>query len=406
MNIVVASSGGPTSAINASVAGVYLEAVKHSNINKIYGALNGIEGILENRLVDLREVLSSDEDVELLKNTPSTALGSCRYKLPTVEADISVYEKIVAHFKENDISAFFYIGGNDSMDTVCKLSRYMRENNIDIKAIGIPKTIDNDLMCTDHTPGFGSAAKYVAATMKEITRDSMVYSAKSVTIVEIMGRDAGWLTASSCVLKASGESAPHLIYLPEVPFSTEKFIEDIRAKQEKHKAVIVAVSEGIKVDGGCYAAECYQSGENDAFGHKYLSGIGKMLEDLVKREIGCKVRSIELNVMQRCSSHIASKTDIDEAEYIGSMAVLAALNGETGKMMVFNRVSNAPYKVEVQTADVCDIANNVKHFPVEWINEGKNNVVSEAIDYFLPLIQGELNIIMENGMPVHFRIKK
>lgn len=405
MNIVVASSGGPTSVINSSIAGVYLEAIKHSNINKIYGALNGIEGILENRLVDLREQLCSDEDVDLLRLTPSTVLGSCRYKLPKVEDDVSVYEEIISHFKEYDIGAFFYIGGNDSMDTVCKLSRYMSQNNIDIKAIGIPKTIDNDLMYTDHTPGFGSAAKYVAATIKEITRDSMVYSAKSVTIVEIMGRYAGWLAASSCVLRERGETAPHLIYLPEVPFSTEKFIEDIKAKQKEHKAVIVAVSEGIKAEEGCYVAECYQSGENDAFGHKYLSGVGKMLEDLVKKEIGCKVRSIELNVMQRCSSHIASKTDIDEAESIGSNAVLAALNGDTGKMMVFDRISDSPYRMEIKTVDVGGVANHVKYFPIEWINEEKNNIKDEAIQYFLPLIQGELSIKMDKGMPVHFRIK-
>lgn len=405
MNIVVASSGGPTNAINSSIAGVYLEAIKHSNINKIYGALNGIEGILENRLVDLREQLCSDEDVDLLRLTPSTVLGSCRYKLPKVEDDVSVYEEIISHFKEYDIGAFFYIGGNDSMDTVCKLSRYMSQNNIDIKAIGIPKTIDNDLMYTDHTPGFGSAAKYVAATIKEITRDSMVYSAKSVTIVEIMGRYAGWLAASSCVLRERGETAPHLIYLPEVPFSTEKFIEDIKAKQKEHKAVIVAVSEGIKAEEGCYVAECYQSGENDAFGHKYLSGVGKMLEDLVKKEIGCKVRSIELNVMQRCSSHIASKTDIDEAESIGSNAVLAALNGDTGKMMVFDRISDSPYRMEIKTVDVGGVANHVKYFPIEWINEEKNNIKDEAIQYFLPLIQGELSIKMDKGMPVHFRIK-
>ena len=405
MNIVVASSGGPTSAINSSVAGVYLEATKHSSINKIYGALNGIEGILENRLVDLREQLGSGEDIDLLRLTPSTVLGSCRYKLPKVEDDVSVYEEIISHFKEYDIGAFFYIGGNDSMDTVCKLSRYMSQNNIDIKAIGIPKTIDNDLMYTDHTPGFGSAAKYVAATIKEITRDSMVYSAKSVTIVEIMGRYAGWLAASSCVLRERGETAPHLIYLPEVPFSTEKFVEDIKAKQKEHKAVIVAVSEGIKAEEGCYVAECYQSGENDAFGHKYLSGVGKMLEDLVKKEIGCKVRSIELNVMQRCSSHIASKTDIDEAESIGSNAVLAALNGDTGKMMVFDRISDNPYRMEIKTVDVGGVANHVKYFPIEWINEEKNNIKDEAIQYFLPLIQGELSIKMDKGMPVHFRIK-
>ncbi len=402
MNIAVAQSGGPTCAINASLAGIFTAASKNTEIDKIYGSINGIEGIINDDLVDLKTIVRNNEDLELLKLTPSTALGSCRYKLPEKENEI--YEKIVTTFKKNDISMFFYIGGNDSMDTVLKLSEYFKNNNIDIKVIGVPKTIDNDLMCTDHTPGFGSAAKYVAATLQEITRDSSVYSVKSVTIVEIMGRDAGWLTASTCVLKANDENAPHLIYLPETPFSVERFLDDVNRTLSEHKAVIVAVSEGLKMSDGGYAAEDTQSGENDGFGHKYLSGIGKHLENIVREKIGCKVRSIELNVMQRCASHIASKTDIDESVKIGEEAVKTALSGQTGKMMSFKRISDRPYFVEIVPVDTKDVANKEKLFPKEWINNQGNNVTFQALDYFLPLIQGELNILMKNGMPVHFKI--
>ncbi len=403
MNIAAAQSGGPTCAINASLAGVFTAASKCPEIDKIYGSINGIEGIINDDLVDMRTIIRNNEDLELLKLTPSTVLGSCRYKLPEDEND-EVYESIVRTFRKNSIDMFFYIGGNDSMDTVTKLSKYFKKNNIDIKVIGIPKTIDNDLMGTDHTPGFGSAAKYVAATIQEITRDSSVYSVKSVTIVEIMGRDAGWLTASTCVLKANDEHAPHLIYLPEAPFSVERFLEDVRRMLTEHKAVIVAVSEGLKLSDGEYAAEGFQSGANDSFGHKYLSGIGKCLENIVRDEIGCKVRSIELNVMQRCASHIASKTDIDESLKIGEEAVKTALSGETGKMMAFKRISDRPYFVEIVPVEAADVANKERLFPKEWINNQGNNVTTQALDYFLPLIQGELNIFMKNGMPVHFKI--
>lgn len=402
MNIAVAQSGGPTCAINASLAGIFTAASKCPDIDKIYGSVNGIEGIINDQLVDLRTIIRTNEDLELLKLTPSTVLGSCRYKLP--ENDEEVYSKIMQTFEKNKIDMFFYIGGNDSMDTVLKLSEYFKKNNIDIKVIGVPKTIDNDLMCTDHTPGFGSAAKYVAATIQEISRDSSVYSVKSVTIVEIMGRDAGWLAASTCVLKANDENAPHLIYLPEAPFSVERFLEDVRRMLGEHKAVIIAVSEGLKLSDGEYAAEGFQSGANDSFGHKYLSGIGKCLENIVRDEIGCKVRSIELNVMQRCASHIASKTDIDESVRIGEKAVRTALAGQTGKMMAFKRISDRPYFTEITAVDAGDVANKEKFFPKEWINNQGNNVTSQALDYFLPLIQGELNILMKNGMPVQFKI--
>lgn len=400
MNIVVAQSGGPTCAINASLLGVFRHATKYDEIQTVYGSVNGIEGLILDNLVNLCDVISDDEDVELIRQTPSTVLGSCRYKLPDFRADSTVYETITANLKKYDIGAFFYIGGNDSMDTVMKLDDYFKANNIDIKAIGIPKTIDNDLPLTDHTPGFGSAAKYVATTMQEIIRDSSVYSSKSVTIVEIMGRDTGWLTASSAVLRKNGEIAPHLIYLPEAPFSKNKFLNDVREAQQQYHAVIVAVSEGVSLDAGDF-----QSGKVDNFGHKYLSGVGKALEKIVSEEIGCKVRSIELNVMQRCSSHLSSKRDITEAERIGGAAVKAALNGYSGRMMIYKRVKNHPYNIRIEHVDVRDVANKVKYFPREWINETKNNVTEEAIEYCMPLIQGEQNFIMHNGLPKHYILR-
>ncbi len=404
MNIAAAQSGGPTSAINSSLAGIFSEAKMTESIDKIYGSLNGIEGIISGNLIDLNDFIKTNYDLELMKLTPSTVLASCRYKLPSYEDNSDVYEQILECFKKYDIGIFFYIGGNDSMDTVSKLSAYFKEKNVDIKVIGIPKTIDNDLKCTDHTPGFGSAAKYLAVTLQEITRDSSVYNLPSVTVVEIMGRDAGWLTASSCVLRANGETAPHLIYLPEASFTDEKFLNDVRGELKKNNTVIVAVSEGIKSDNGGYAAESFQSGADDAFGHKYLAGIGKYLETLIRNEIGCKVRSIELNVMQRCASHMVSKTDVDESCRIGSEGVKAAVAGHTGKMMAFKRMKGQPYFCSVTTVDVKDVANKEKRFPTELINAEGNNVLDEAIDYFLPLIQGEVSIPMQNGMPVHMKL--
>ena len=398
MNIAVAQSGGPTCAINASLVGDFKESLKVAEIDAIFGSINGIEGIIGNHLVDLKSMILTNNDMELLKQTPSTVLGSCRYKLPDWKDNDDVYRQIAETLKQRNIGAFFYIGGNDSMDTVNKLSEYFAEKSLDIKVIGIPKTIDNDLCITDHTPGFGSAAKYVATTMHEITRDSIVYSIPSVTIVEIMGRHAGWLTASSAVLHAMGETAPHLVYVPEVEFSLEGFLSDIRQEMSKHKAVIVAVSEGIEVPEGV------QSGVVDNFGHKYLSGIGKYLEDVVRSEIGCKVRSIELNVMQRCSSHICSKTDIDESEAIGAAGVRCALSGETGKVMVFRRIEDVPYTAVIETADAKNIANQEKFLPAKYINSAGNNIRDFALNYFLPLIQGDLNLITENGIPKHFAL--
>lgn len=405
MNIAVAQSGGPTCAINASLGGVFRAGKRSEQIDRIYGALNGIEGIIGDQLVDLSGKLTDEHNYELLLRTPSAVLGSCRMKLPDYHKESAVYEHITDIFRRNNIGMFFYIGGNDSMDTVAKLSSYYNEKGInDIKVIGIPKTIDNDLCVTDHCPGFGSAAKYVAATVQEITRDSNVYSIPSVTIIECMGRHAGWLTAASSCIRANGESAPHLIYLPERPFSADRFIVDVKRQMQRHRAVIVAVSEGIKTPDGRFAAESYQSSKKDAFGHTYLSGIGKFLENLVADEIGCKVRSIELNVMQRCSSHIASWTDIQESELIGEAAVEAGLSGKTGCTMVFKRESNSPYSCTIETTDAANTANAEKFFPSGWINDDGNDLMPAAVEYLLPLIQGEIQPVMKNGIPMHLTI--
>lgn len=401
MNIAVAQSGGPTCAINASLAGVYSGAVLSGKVDKVYGSLYGIEGILKENLVLLNDCIKDERDIEYIKQTPSTLLNSCRFKLPDIESGDEIYKKITEVFKKYGIGAFFYIGGNDSMDTVNKISSYFAKTGNDIKVIGVPKTIDNDLMCTDHTPGFGSAAKYVASSIKEIIRDCSVYDVKSVTIIEIMGRDTGWLTAASAALHANGERAPHLIYLPEVKFCLENFLNDIKKMHETENTVIVAVSEGVEAVG----SDDFTSGVTDTFGHKYLAGVGKFLENTVRQRLGCKVRSIELNTLQRCASHIASETDINEAFEIGCKAVNAALNGETGKVMIFERVSDKPYKIEIKSVDADKIANNIKYFNKEWITPDGNNITEAAYDYILPLIQGERKIYFENGLPIHFKLK-
>ena len=405
MNIAIAQSGGPTCAINASLAGVLRAGQRSGEIDKIYGVMNGIEGILDNRLVDLSQIINDEEKYQLLLRTPSAVLGSCRKKLPEYEVDSVIYEKITESLRNAGIGCFFYIGGNDSMDTVAKYAAYLRKKSIDdIRIIGIPKTIDNDLCVTDHCPGFGSAAKYVCTTVQEIARDSNVYSMPSVTIIEAMGRHAGWLAASAACIRVNGEHAPQLIYLPEAVFSSEKFIEDVKEKMKEHKAVIAVVSEGVKTADGKFAAEEYQSGQKDVFGHAYLAGIGKFLEKLVSEKIGCKVRSIELNVMQRCSSHIASAEDIESSAAIGEAAVEAALAGKSGCMMTFIRESDKPYRYSIGLTDAVEAANSEKLFPSEWINEDENDVLPEAYDYFMPLIQGEIYPVMKNGMPVHIVI--
>ncbi|MDO5559021.1 MAG: 6-phosphofructokinase [Oscillospiraceae bacterium] len=404
MNIAVAQSGGPTCAINSSLAGVIKEALQEERIGSVFGSRNGIEGIINDRLVNLDKETCTDEWLNLLKYTPASVLGSCRIKLRSSAQDADTYKTIFENFKKNNIGAFFYIGGNDSMDTVQKLSEYAAQNNIDVRIIGIPKTIDNDVAATDHTPGYGSAAKYIATTAAEIIRDSAVYNVKSVTIIEIMGRDAGWLTAAAALPRANNQPAPDLIYLPETAFSTQKFIDDINNLHEKQNSVVVAVSEGLKDENGEYAANGYLSETVDVFGHQYLAGLGKFLENLVKEKIGCKVRAVELNVMQRCSSHLSSKTDLDEAELIGAQAVKASFRGVTGKMMIFRRISTVPYKTEIDSFEISTIANKEKLFPVDWINDQGNNINDEAVQYILPLIQGEVQIPTKNGLPVHITI--
>ncbi|MBP5236269.1 MAG: diphosphate--fructose-6-phosphate 1-phosphotransferase, partial [Clostridia bacterium] len=334
--------------------------------------------------------------------TPAAALRSCRMKLPDPSLDKSFYEKIVRFFSEMDIRYFFYIGGNDSMDTVAKLSRYLRESgSYEMNCVGIPKTIDNDLQGLDHTPGYGSAAKYVAVTVKEIVRDCSVYTIPAVTVIEIMGRDAGWLTASSA-LPCLDNAGPDLIYLPERPFSVESFLEDIRNVQKQKSCVVVAVSEGLKLPDGRYVGEGKQSGSTDVFGHRYLAGTAKVLEQVVKENIGCKVRSIELSLPQRCASHIASAKDLDESCEIGAYAVKTAVSGKSGVMItnVRNNIYGS-YSISLSSEDVDIAAGAIKTVPDEFINESGNYVTEACLEYMLPLIQGEVDTIYEHGLPVH-----
>lgn len=404
-NLLVAQSGGPSAAINATLVGVVEKGLADRNIDKIYGAKNGIMGIMTDKLIELNDMLSDPETLQLLCQTPSSALGSCRMKLSPWEESTFEYDKIIQLFRKYNIGYFVYIGGNDSMDTVHKLAAFCERMHIeDIKIIGAPKTIDNDLMETDHCPGFGSAAKYVAATMSEIACDCNVYAQPSVTIVEIMGRDAGWLTAASALGRLNGDSAPDLIYLCERPFSVDRFLQDVREKMEEKHSIVVAVSEGLKNEEGDYVTDSLSDRASDAFGHKILAGASRYLEEILRFEIGCKVRSIELNVMQRCASHVASAADIYEARLIGSAAADYAISGGTGKMACLRRVSTKPYRFEIDFVDIDRIANQVKPVPDTWINEAGNDVTQEMIDYLLPLIQGELPCTYRNGVPVHLRL--
>lgn len=402
-NCIVAQSGGPSTAINASLAGVVDAALSSGNYDTVYGSLNGITGILNDNYVNLTQLVKQDpENLLTLKQSPAMYLGSCRYKLPSPDDDTSVYEQIFATFEELDISAFFYIGGNDSMDTVLKLSEYGTRIGSSIRILGVPKTIDNDLCATDHTPGFGSAAKYIATTMLEVCHDCYIYNLKSVTIVEIMGRDAGWLTAASALARNSYNNAPHLIYLPEVPFSTEQFVEDVKKELETKNNVIVAVSEGIRDKDGNYISA--SEAKKDQFGHAQLNGAGKTLEYLLNDRLDVKVRSIELNVLQRCAMHIASAADIDESFASGQKAVQLADEGVTAAMVTMRRTSDAPYTITYESAPINGIANEVKSVPVEWINEAGNDVTEDVISYLTPLISGEVSIPYKNGVPVYLDV--
>ena len=405
-NAVVGQSGGPTAAINATLSGVIkgaLEAKEQGTITTLYGMRNGIEGFLKENLVDLFDVFKNTDDLKTLEATPAAALGSCRRKLKSHEEDAETYAKILEILKKYDIRYFFYIGGNDSMDTVLKLSRYAASHDYELRVVGVPKTIDNDLMATDHTPGFGSAAKFVATTVKEIVRDINVYTMDAVTIVEIMGRDAGWLTASAA-LASAGDLGPDLVYLPERVFDEDSFVNDVKARLEKHPAILVAVSEGVRFADGEYVGAGTQSGAVDVFGHKYLAGTGKVLESIVKNRIGCKVRSVELSLTQRCASHMASLTDINESVMVGKGAVRAATEGRTGVMMTIDRAEGDEYTATVGCADIAGIANAIKTVPAEYINAEGNGITEAGLKYLKPLIMGELTLEFEDGLPKHFII--
>ncbi len=402
-NCIIAQSGGPTAAINASLAGLLYENELHRVYDNIYGSINGIMGILSNHTLSLTDKICADKEfIRKLKVTPDMYLGSCRYKLPNPEDGKKEYDAIFDFFKEHDIEAFYYIGGNDSMDTVLKLSQYASSIDSKVRIIGIPKTIDNDLCHIDHTPGFGSAAKYIATSILEVCHDSYIYDLKSVTIVEIMGRDAGWLTAASALARNSYNTAPHLIYLPEVDFDKDKCINDVRALLEKQNNVIIAISEGIHYADGTYISATEAKADN--FGHSQLSGAGKALEYILKDALSVKVRSIEINVLQRSAGHLASLTDLDESMALGQNALHLAEEGKSGVMSALIRTSNSPYETVLTHFDINGIANEVKNVPREWINEAGNDVTEDMLTYLRPLIQGEADIHYENGLPSYLDI--
>ena len=402
-NCIVAQSGGPTAAINASLAGVIHGVFCSEQFDTIYGSINGILGILNNKLMNLSEISQvKPHFIDTLKTSPAMYLGSCRYKLPDYKEDDEPYRLIFKTFERLQVEAFFYIGGNDSMDTVMKLGHYGKRIGSNVSIIGIPKTIDNDLCVTDHTPGYGSAAKFVASSLLEIAHDTFIYDVKSVTIVEIMGRDAGWLTAAAALARNSYNAAPHLIYLPEVPFSKEAFLAEVRTLLATRNNVIVAVSEGIRDEHGEYISAT--TAVADTFGHRQLSGTGKALEYYIKDHLNVKVRSIELNVLQRCASHTASLTDLNESFLLGSKAVEGAELGKTMCMLTMHRTSQNPYCVNIHFSPIDNIANQAKSIPREWINEAGNDVNRELVDYMLPLIQGEPNLKYQDGLPVYLPI--
>ena len=402
-NVIVGQSGGPTSVINSSLVGVYKTA-KDRGANKVYGMLHGIKGLLDGQYVDLSEHIKTTLDIDLLKRTPSSFLGSCRYKLPEICDNKEVYEQIFAKLKELEISAFFYIGGNDSMDTIKKLSDYAIVTGSDIKFMGVPKTIDNDLAVTDHTPGYGSAAKFIAASLKEIIRDGLVYDYPTITIVEIMGRNAGWLTAAAALSRSDDCEGVDMIYLPEKVFDIADFMEQVKKRSATGKSLVIAVSEGIKVADGRYVFELADHVEFvDAFGHKQLAGSAKFLADKIGSELGIKTRALEFSTLQRCAAHMTSRTDITEAFQVGGAAVKAAFEGETGKVVVLKRVSDDPYICITETHDVHKIANIEKKIPLEWITDDAY-VTDDLIHYIRPLIQAELSPIMVDGLPRHLRL--
>lgn len=402
-NVIVGQSGGPTAAINSSLAGVYRTAIDRG-AKKVYGMLHGIQGLMNEQYIDLSEHITCDLDVELLKRTPAAYLGSCRYKLPDIHKDMSVYEKIFAILEKLNIEALIYIGGNDSMDTIKKLSDYAILTGSEIRFIGCPKTIDNDLALTDHTPGYGSAAKYIGTSVKEIIRDSqcLEHSKGIVTVVEIMGRNAGWLTGAAALAKGEDCVGPDLIYLPELTFDIKQFRDKVAKLLEKKNSVVIAISEGIHTADGKYVCELGTSSDFvDAFGHKQLTGAASYLAGYIAAEMGCKTRAIELSTLQRAGSHLASRVDILEAYQVGGAAVKAADEGDSGKMVVLVRHSDDPYQCGTEVKDVHKIANDEKLVPRDWINKDGTYVTDDFVTYVRPLIQGDVAPIMVDGIPRH-----
>lgn len=397
-NILAGQSGGPTAVINASLCGIISESVtRPEEIGTVYGMINGIEGFLSGHIQALSDDLRED-DLCLLRQTPAAYLGSCRYKLPE-HMDAPVYPLLFEKFRALNIGACLYIGGNDSMDTVDKLSRFAALHGESISFLGVPKTIDNDLPVTDHTPGYGSAAKYVASTVREICLDASVYQQPSVTIVELMGRHAGWVTAASALARKFPGDNPLLIYMPEVSFSMEQFFQDLEQALSRQPNVVVCVSEGIHDSQGRFICEYTNDAQVDTFGHKMLTGCGKVLESYVRNRFHVKVRSIELNVNQRCSSLLASATDLEESEQSGREAVKMALRGETGKMITCSRLEGPDYLLSYSMTEVGNVCNREKPFPVSWITKNGSDIDTPFLDYALPLIQGTPEHVMEHGLP-------
>ena len=386
-NCIIAQSGGPTSVINSSVVGLIKANEEFKVYDKIYGGLNGIEGILNKNIIDLSS--TTNQELEEFKYTPSSGLGSCRYKMKNIEDSTEEYDKILEILQDLDIKTFFYIGGNDSMDNTAKLGKYAKENNLDINFVGIPKTIDNDLMYTDHTPGFASAAKYIAISVLETYLDSSVYTNNGIFILETMGRDTGWLAASACTAKYLGKPVVDFIYLPEVAFDKDQFLKDVEKRFKENNHVYIVVSEGIRDASGKFVSE-FECVSQDKFGHTQLGGVCNYIRSLIlDAKITTRVKALELGVLQRCAMHCSSQIDIDEAFMTGYEALKYAMEGNNGQMVAIKRESNKPYKSSFFLVEADKIANNVKYFPTEWINKEGNNVTPEAYEYFKPML-GEL----------------
>ena len=400
---IIGQSGGPTSVINASAYGVIRTALDNEAITKVYGAEHGIKGVLNDRLLDMSA--EDAEELELLLYPPSSALGSCRYKIADPDVDDTDYKRILEIFKKYDVRYFFYNGGNDSMDTCNKISKYMQKVGYECRVMGVPKTIDNDLFGTDHCPGFASAAKYIATSCMEVYHDARVYDTGMICVIEIMGRHAGWLTAASGLATVMG-AGPDLIYLPETDFDMDKFLSQVQKVYEQKGNCMVAVSEGIHYADGSFVSEAKTS-TTDGFGHAQLGGLASMLAELVKEKTGAKVRGIELSLLQRCGAHLASQTDIDESFMAGKAAVENAVAGLSDKMVGFERAcEGGKYVCKTKLFDLMDVANTEKKVPLEWINAEHNGVEQAFIDYALPLIQGETKMKKVDGLPRFARLKK